>query len=642
MDHKRVARTVVKAIDRRDILAATHCATRLRFTLKPEAKINQELLDRDPDVKGTYRSKNGQQYQIILGPGNVNPVFDEFIRLTGLTEDAMDDVGLFSARQSNPVMAFVRLLSDIFVPIIPALVAGGLLMALNNFLTAEGLFGAQAIVDRSPALKGLSDMIQVMASAPFLFLPILVGISAAKRFGANAFLGAVIGMIMTSPALSPDQSWDIFGFSVSQQNYDYQVIPVLAAVYVLSLLERFFHAHLRSAVDFTFTPLLSVLITGFLTFTLVGPVMRALSDLLTNAVVFLYSATGALGMGLFGLCYSAIVLTGLHQSFPAIETQLLAAFQQGQGAGDFIFVVASMANVAQGAAAFAVCFLTREKKMKGLASSSGVSALLGITEPAMFGVNLKYRFPFFCALIGAAVASAMAGLLHVIAVSLGSAGFLGFLSIQAGSISSYVVCELLSFVLAFAVTYAYGLTYARRMFVAEARRSSGEAEEKAPADAEEDQPAAETDEIVLSATADGRSVDLGMVNDPVFSSSAMGDGGAIIPENGKVYAPTDGVMTVVFATYHAYGMHGTDGEEILIHIGIDTVDLDGKYFHSYVEQGRAVKKGDLIAEFDLDSVKAAGYDPTILTIITNSREYAVVAGVQKKVQHGDPFLMIRK
>lgn len=457
MDHKQVATDVIKALHQDNIVAAAHCATRLRLVLKDDAKIDQAALDDNPGVKGTFKT-NGQ-YQIIIGPGDVNKVYDEMIKQTGLSEASTEDLKQVAAKgkRFNPVMAFIKLLSDIFVPIIPALVAGGLLMALNNFLTSQGLFGPKALVVTYPAIKGISDMIQVMSAAPFIFMPILVGISAASRFGANRFLGAAVGMIMTTPGLIEGKYWNILGMHVSQNNYQYQVIPVLAAVYILSVLEKWLHKKLPAAVDFTFTPLISLMVTGFLTFIIVGPVMRSLSDAITAGIVWLYDTLGFVGTGIFGLVYSPIVLTGLHQAFPAIETQLIAAFTQNHtGYGDFIFVVASMANVAQGAACFAIFMLTKNKKMKGLASSATVSACLGITEPALFGVNLKYRFPFFCALIGSGVASAIAGFMHVIAVSLGSAAFLGFLSIDAKSIPIYILCELISFAVAFTLTFLYG------------------------------------------------------------------------------------------------------------------------------------------------------------------------------------------
>ncbi|MGO1641820.1 MAG: PTS transporter subunit EIIC, partial [Lactobacillus amylovorus] len=325
MDHRKVAERVIKDVGRDNIIAGAHCATRLRLVLKDDSKVDQKALDNDPDVKGTFKT-NGQ-YQVIIGPGDVNDVYDEFIKITGLKELSTDDLKKVAAegQKKNPIMDFIKLLSDIFVPIIPALVAGGLLMALNNFLTSPGLFGPKSVVQMAPNIAGMSEMIQVMSAAPFIFMPILVGMSAAKRFGANQFLGATIGMIMTTPGLQgANHFWNIFGLHVAQTNYQYQVIPVLVAVWVLSILEKFFHKHLPSAVDFTFTPLLSIMITGFLTFTIIGPVFKGVSDAITNAIVWLYNTTGAFGMGIFGLTYSAIVTTGLHQSFPAVETQLLA------------------------------------------------------------------------------------------------------------------------------------------------------------------------------------------------------------------------------------------------------------------------------------------------------------------------------
>ena len=456
MDHKKVAQQVIDAVGRDNMVGAAHCATRLRLVLKDDSKIDQAALDANPDVKGTFKT-NGQ-YQIIIGPGDVNNVYAELIKETGLKEASTEELKKVAeqGKKFNPVMAFIKLLSDIFVPIIPALVAGGLLMALNNFLTSQGLFGAKALVEMYPNVKGLSDMIQLMSAAPFIFMPILVGISAAKRFGANQFLGAAIGMIMTSPNLLPGKSWDILGLAVSQNNYYYQVIPVLAAVYLLSVLEKFFHKHLPSAVDFTFTPLLSVMITGFLTFTIVGPVMRTVSDWITNGFVWLYDTTSFIGMGLFGLCYSAIVLTGLHQSFPAIETQLLSAFSNGHGYGDFIFVVASMANVAQGAATFAIYFLTKDKKMKSLSSSAGVSALLGITEPALFGVNLKFHFPFICGMIGSAIAAVVCVATSTTANAIGVGGIPGILSIQPAYMLSFALCMAIAIVVPFVLTVIVG------------------------------------------------------------------------------------------------------------------------------------------------------------------------------------------
>ena len=662
MDYSKVAKQVIDAVGKDNLVAAAHCATRLRLVLKDDSIINQKALDDNADVKGTFKTDG--QYQVIIGPGDVNFVYAEIIKETGLKEVSTDDLKQIAAsgKKFNPIMALIKLLSDIFVPIIPALVAGGLLMALGNFLTSKGLFGSQSLVQMYPAIKGLSDMIQLMSAAPFWFLPILVGISAAKRFGANQFLGASIGMIMVAPGAANiigltakdligkastigayTEFWDIFGMHVKQTSYIYQVIPVLAAVWILSYLEKFFHKKLPSAVDFTFTPLLSVMITGFLTFTVVGPVMLLVSNGITDAIVWLYNTTSFIGMSIFGGTYSLIVMTGLHQSFPAIETQLLSAWRNGSGHGDFIFVVASMANVAQGAATFAILFLTKNAKTKGLASSAGASALLGITEPALFGVNLKYKFPFFCALIGSAVGALFAGLFQVVAVSLGSAGFLGFLSIDAKSIPFYFLCEVIAFAIAFALTYFYGKTKAADVFAAEATvEAAVETVEKEVAEEQvvENENSLQ-DETILAPVA-GEVVALADVNDPVFSSGAMGQGLAIKPSEGVVYAPADAEVTIAFATGHAYGLKTSNGAEILIHVGIDTVSMNGEGFNHTVAQGDKVKAGDVLGTFDSAKIAAAGLEDTTMVIVTNTADYASVTPVgQGTVSKGDAVIEVK-
>ena len=648
MDYNKVASEVIEAVGKDNLVAAAHCATRLRLVLKDESKVNQAALDNNADIKGTF-STNGQ-YQIIIGPGDVNFVYAEIIKKTGLKEASTDDLKEIANKDKkfNPLMDLIKLLSDIFVPIIPALVAGGLLMALRNFLTSPDLFGPQSIEDMYPAIKGISAMIQLMSAAPFMFLPVLVGISAAKRFGANQFLGAAIGMIMTTPDLGGKEAfWDILGYHVTQTNYAYQVIPVLVAVWLLATLEKFFHKKLPSAVDFTFTPLLSVMITGFLTFTVIGPVMLVVSDAITNVIVWLYNTTGAFGMGLFGGTYSLIVMTGLHQSFPAIETQLLSAYNNnGTGFGDYIFVVASMANVAQGAATLAIYFLTKNAKTKGLSGSAAVSAFLGITEPALFGVNLKYKFPFFCALAGSAVGAFVAGLTHVIAVSLGAAGFIGFLSIKASSIPMYVVAEVISFAAAFALTYFYGKTKAAGVFADEAATvaaaSVAETKVEATAEASVSEESAAIKNETIQTPIVGDVVALADVNDPIFSSGAMGQGIAVKPSQGVVYAPADAEVSIAFATGHAYGLKTANGAEILIHVGIDTVTMNGEGFEQKVAQGDKVKAGDVLGTFDSSKIAAAGLDDTTMVIVTNTADYASVTPVASgSVVKGDAIIEVK-
>ncbi|AEB74568.1 PTS transporter subunit EIIC [Lentilactobacillus buchneri] len=363
-------------------------------------------------------------------------------------------------------LGFINLLADIFVPIIPAIVAAGLLMALHNVLVAPHLFMTASLVAAYPQFKGFAAFINVLANAPFAFLPVLIGFSATKRFGGNPYLGAAMGMMMVSPALVSGYDvsnavanhslgyWHILGMPVAQAGYQGSVIPMLAVAWLLSVIEKQCHKRLPEALDYTFAPLITILLTGILTFMIVGPVMRDVSDGLTNGLLWLYQTSGAFGTGVLGLFYAPLVITGLHQSFPAIETQLIANVKQT--GGSFIFPIASVSNIAQGASALAVFFLTKDKQQRGLASSASMSALLGITEPAMFGINLKLKFPFIASMIGSAVASVYLGLTHVLAVSLGSNSVLGFISIATNAIPAFLISMVIAFVVSFSLTYVYG------------------------------------------------------------------------------------------------------------------------------------------------------------------------------------------
>lgn len=652
MDYAKVASDVITAVGKDNLVAGAHCATRLRLVLKDDNKVDQAALDNHPDVKGTFKMDG--QYQVIIGAGDVNHVYAELINQTGLKEVSTEDVKKIAAQghKQNPIMAFIKILSEIFVPIIPALVAGGLLMAVNNIFKSEGLFGSQSLIAQYPQISGISDMLTVLADAPFIYMPVLLGISTAKRFGGNQYLGAALGLMMSSQELQEavakaakfSLDWNFFGWHLHAAQYTSQVIPAIIAVWVMCHIEKWFHKHLHSAVDFTFTPLLTMIISGFLTFALIGPVFGQVSDWVANGLVWLYDTLGFLGMGIFGAFYTPIVVTGLHQSFPAFETILLNSYKAGHGSGDFIFVVASMANMAQAAAAFAIFFLTKNSKTKGLSSSAGISALLGITEPAVFGVNLKYRFPFFCALVGSAIAAAIAGLLKVIAVSLGSAGVLGLISINPKSIPFYLICEVISFAIAFAITYYYGKTKEAKVFEAEAAVAAAEAEVEEHGSAKEEASAAKTEvsEETIYSPVDGQIVELEKVNDPVFSSGAMGKGIAVKPSGNTVVSPVDGLVQIAFETGHAYGLKSKDGVEVLIHIGIDTVSLDGKGFKQKVAANQEVKKGDVLGTFDSAVIKDAGLDDTIMVIVTNTADYAEVSPVASgAVKAGDNLIDVK-
>lgn len=472
MKHKKAAEEILEAIGgKENVAAAAHCATRLRLVLNDEGKVQREKLESIDIVKGTFST--GGQFQIIVGAGTVNEVYKNFSELTGLAEMSTSDVKDAGAKKLNPLQRFVKLLSDIFVPIIPAIVAGGLLMGINNLLTAPDLFfQGKSLIQVYTQIADLAAIINTFANAAFVFLPILIGFSATKRFGGNPFLGATLGMLMVHPDLlngwgygealakGTIPHWNIFGFSIEKVGYQGTVLPVLAASYILAKVETFLRKITHSSLDNLLTPLLSIFITGLLTFTLVGPLTRSAGNLLTSGVVWLYDTTGFIGGAIFGLFYAPIVITGMHHSFIAVETQLLSNIPVT--GGSFIFVIATMSNVAQGAATLAVLFTTKNQKLKSIASASGISAVLGITEPAMFGVNLKLRYPFIAAISGSAVASAFVTLYKTKAIALGAAGLPGIISIRPDTIVSYIIGMVISFAVSFVVTLVLSKRYEKK------------------------------------------------------------------------------------------------------------------------------------------------------------------------------------
>ncbi len=632
MDHKEVAKRINTALGKDNVITAAHCATRLRLVVRDVEQIDQTALDNDPDLKGTFQA-NGQ-YQIIVGPGDVNKVYEEYTRLAGVQQASTEEVKDVAKNQEkqNPIMRIIKVLSDIFVPLIPALTAGGLIMAVNNVLTSQNLFGPLSLVEMYPAWLDFANMINMFASAAFAFLPVLIAFSATKRFGGNPYLGAVMGLIMVMPQLVNGYDvatvtaagempvWNIFGLEIAQAGYQGQVLPVIGVAWILAKLENFFHKILKDAIDFTFTPMLTIIITGFITFTVVGPLLRTLSDLVLNGIVDGISYLGAFGYGIFGLFYSAIVLTGLHQSFPAIETALIA--DVASTGGNFIFPIASIANVAQGAAALAVYFVTKNEKTKGLATSSSLSAMLGITEPAMFGVNLKLKYPFFIALASSGIASIILGWFNVRSQSLGPAGVIGFVAIIPEYIPVFMIAILVSIIIAFVATLIYGKSLAKKedaieeKVIEDAVSASGTGTKS---------NAGKRSQQVL-APVSGHTKALAEVNDPVFSQNMMGQGVAIVPDgNGDVYAPIAGEITIASNTKHAYGITSNSGLEVLVHIGIDTVNLEGKGFTSSIKQGDQVKQGQLLGSFDLATISEAGYGTDVMVIVTNTDRYESVS-----------------
>lgn len=664
MDHSRVAKDILTYVGGPgNIDAAAHCATRLRLVLNDVRRVDQKALDKDPDLKGTFTA--GGMFQIIVGPGDVDFVFSEMVAKGDVKEVSKDEAREAGAKKGNPASILIKTIADIFVPILPALIAGGMMMALNNVLTAEGLFGSQSLVQRWPRLGDYANLINMISSGAFAFLPILVGYSSAKRFGGNVYLGAAMGAAMVSTSLLPASSisdetarvnfwnyqatisnaadhWTLFGMHIDKIGYQSMVIPVLCVTWILSVIEKWLHKRLSGTTDFLLTPLATLLLTGFLAFVVIGPITREMSNWITDGLAWTYNTLGAIGGAFLGMTYSPIVVTGLHQSFPAVELPLIAEMNNG-GSGSFIFPIASMANVAQGAAALAVSFKTRDAKMKALAGAGGASAVVGITEPAIFGVNLRLRWPFFIGIGVASLGGAAVALLHIHSQALGAAGFMGFASIVPQDIPKYLFLEATVFVLAFSAAFAYGSTRGRASLASAAdgeNESTLETEVPAGRVAVE-LPKGANEDFVITSPVQGRAVTLSEVKDQTFSSGMLGPGGAIAPTEGPVVSPIDGEVLVAFPTGHAYGLRSASGVELLIHVGMDTIELGGKYFRPRVKAGETIRRGQVLVDVDWIEVAKAGYETMTPIVVSNAAAFISVSEMLTgDVERGDALYSV--
>ena len=465
MNFPKIAEQVIEKLGgKNNIATAAHCATRLRIVLNDESKVDKEGIEAIEGVKGQFSVAG--QYQIIFGSGTVNKVHEQLTKQLGIGDVSKAEVAEAALGQQNLLQRIVKGLADIFVPIIPAIVAGGLLMGLYSMLTSIGFFwDNHSVVTKYPEISDLVDFINTIANAPFVFLPVLLGFSATRKFGGNPFLGAALGMLLVHPSLSDGWNyaktlmegnikyWNVFGLEIEKVGYQGTVIPTIISAWVLATLEKNFRKFIPSYLDNLITPMFSLFIAGFLAFTVIGPFGREAGSLISAGLTWLYDTLGFFGGAIFGTLYAPIVITGMHQTFIAVETQLLAEITQT--GGTFIFPIAAMSNIAQGAACLGVALALKDAKIRGLAVPSGISALLGITEPAMFGVNLRYRQAFIAAMISSGLASAFIAFFNVKAIALGAAGFLGIPSIKPDSLVMYSIGMVISFVVAFSLSFLF-------------------------------------------------------------------------------------------------------------------------------------------------------------------------------------------
>lgn len=604
MDYRKSAKEVLNSIGgKENIVSAAHCATRLRLVIADNQKLQKETLETIDGVKGVFEASG--QIQIIFGTGVVNKVYDEFINLAGVTGASKEDVKQAAAKQQNIFKRAIKTLGDIFVPIIPAIVASGLLMGL-----LEGFCNLWPQMAES----GTYTIIHLFSNAAFVYLPILIAISAAKTFGGNQFLGAVIGMIMIHSDLL--NAWSVSGLTAAEiptasawfglydiqlVGYQGHVIPVIIAVWLMSVIEKKLHKIVPEIIDLFVTPLVTVLVTGYVTLTVIGPVFSTVENWVLGAAVALITLPFGTGSAIAGAFYAPTVVAGLHHMYNALEAGLLS-----QNGINTWMPIATAANVAQGAAALAVAVKTKNAKTKSMALPASLSAFLGITEPAIFGVNVRYMKPFIAGCIGGACGGLVAGLFGIGASAYGITGIFGFL-ITTG----YTVPYALVMIVAAAV--AFTLSWIMYHDKEEQKKETQLVSENVDAD--------ETTTVkMIDCPVSGNAMLLTEVKDEIFAGEILGKGFAVVPEEGKVYAPFDGTVDMIADTKHALGLKSDNGIELLIHVGLNTVELNGEGFTVYAKQGQQIKKGQLLMEFDLEQLKNAGYDTTIPVIVTNPQD----------------------
>ena len=638
MSNTEIAKKVIDAIGGvENVSSVAHCATRLRVMVKDESKINKDVVENIEKVQGAFF--NSGQYQIIFGTGTVNKIYDEVVAL-GLPTSSKDEMKAEAAKQGNWFQRAIRTFGDVFVPILPAIVATGLFMGIRGAIAQDqvlALFGTTADAFKSTDFYTYST---ILTDTAFAFFPALISWSAFRVFGGNPVLGIVIGLMMVSPTLpnawvvaeDPSKAATYFGIFHHVVGFQNSVLPAFFVGLIGAKLEKWLHKKIPDVLDLLLVPLFTLTIMSFLALFIIGPFFHSIEEYVLNATKFILNLPFGLAGLLIGGVHQLIVVTGVHHIFNLLESQLITADKK-----DPFNAIITAAMTAQAGATLAVAVKSKSQKVKALAFPATISALLGITEPAIFGVNLRYVKPFVIALGAGAVGGWIASMLNLAGTGFGITIIPGTLLYLNGQLLKYV------FMVVFTTALSFGLTY---MFGYEDEASSVPAEDKeAGAIIEEETtgviPASLQDETIISPIV-GSAVALADVNDPVFSSGAMGQGIAIKPTEGVVYAPADAEVTIAFATGHAYGLKTANGAEILIHVGIDTVSMNGEGFDQKVAQGDKVKAGDVLGTFDAAKIAAAGLEDTTMVIVTNTTDFASVTPVATgSVAKGDAIIEVK-
>lgn len=601
MDYQKCAQEIYMTVGKREnLVSAAHCATRLRLVTKDNSIVDMKKLEDIDGVKGVF-SSNGQ-LQIIIGTGTVNKVYDEFLAVSGMSAATKDDVKAAAAAAQPLPKRMVKALGDVFVPILPAIVAAGLMMGL---VEALGKF--------FPAFAGsdIYSWMDLVSNTAIVYLPVLVAISSARVFGGNIFLGGTIGMLLMHMNLlsawtaasdpSQIQYWHILCFDIRQVNYQGHIIPIIIAIWIMCQLEKWLHKHVPEMIDLFVTPLITVIVTAFLTMSVIGPAFIVVENNILTVVKWLLALPMGIGSFICGAVYPLTVVCGIHHMFNVLEAGMIA-----ENGMNFWLPVSCSANFAMCAACVAVFVKAKNVKTKSLALPAGLSASLGITEPAIFGINLRYVKPLVCGMVGAAFGAAFGTIVGVYGSAYGVTGIPGFL-ITTDCTMQYTIMLLIAGGISFVLTYILW---------------------------KEDIPEAETAATVektvetkwepgtIICPVKGVAVANDQIPDETFASGALGGGVGIEPEEGIVVAPCDGEISSIADSKHAIGITSADGMEILIHVGIDTVAMNGKGFQPQVSQGDQVKAGQVIMKFSIEEIKRANYPAITAVLLTNSDDYS--------------------
>ena len=620
MDYRKTAQDILDRVGgSKNIASAAHCATRLRLVIADNKKVSKEALENIDGVKGVFEASG--QLQIILGTGTVNKVFAEFIDIAGITASSKAEAKEAAAEKQNWFMRAIKLLGDIFVPIIPAIVASGFLMGIMNSLDFMNSNGFLQINTHS----SIYVFANLFSNIAYTFLQILIAFSAAKAFGANQYLGAVIGMIMIHPSLQNaytvategvQQTQSVFFglFKIDMVGYQGHVIPVIIAVWILAVIEKKLHKIVPEVLDLFVTPLVSVFVTGYLTLSIVGPIFVWAENAILGAIQWMLTLPLGIGSLIMGSLYAPTVVTGIHQMYTAIDIGQLAKYGV-----TYWLPLASAANVAQGAAALAVGIKSKDKKIKSLALPSSLSAFMGITEPAIFGVNLRFFKPFIAGCIGGGCGALYASLVHLGAKGTGVTGIFGIL-LCLNQPLQYLIEMVIAVGVAFAISFVIYKDAEPKAVTADVTETTGTTETVENIEIADNNKAEET----LTSPVNGTQISLSEVADETFASEMLGTTVAVEPADGKIVAPCDGEVSNIFETGHAVCITTESGGELLIHIGIDTVKMDGKGFTKKVSDGDKVHAGDILVEANLEEIKNAGYQTTTMMILTNTDEFGNV------------------